>query len=203
MTTIEKYQQERETLLAQMREIYEQLIEKDLSFWKRTAQELFAQFPALETLSWGQGFFYNDENYAFQTTDFAVNGLEMKYEHYRFRPEEERTYRSFDASKLYLIHPEADKEAYENFYTQYYRTRHEEGNDHAFIKEMQAKYPHLIEPAAAFAQILNGVETHLGSRHFADVFGKKAKIVFSREGLTIEDYDEYNAGWDGVLEELL
>lgn len=201
MTKIEQYQQEREAVLAQMRELHQQLIGKDLAFWKKNAQELFTQFPILETLSWGQGFFYNDEHYAFETTDFAVNGLEMKYEHYRFRPEEERPYRNFEPSKLYLIHSENDKEAYEEFYNQYYKQRDEQ--EIAFIKEMQTKYAPLLEPAVAFAQLLNGVETHLGSRHFADVFGKKAKIVCSREGLTIEDYDDRDASWSGVLDELL
>lgn len=200
MITIEQHQQEREAILSQMKELHKQLIEKDLSFWKKTAQQLFTQYPELETLSWGQGFFYNDENYAFEITDFEVNGLEMKYEYYHFRPKYISKYTGFNVSKLYLVHKENDKDENENFGMRRYKEDNEKDD---IIQKLQTKYQSLMKPAVAFAQILNDIETNLGSRHFADIFGKKAKVIFSREGLTIEDYEDSDAGWDGILEELI
>jgi hypothetical protein len=202
MTTIEAHAQQRAVLLQAIKEAHQQLIKSDIAFWTNRMKVLFERFPTLETVSWKQGFFYNDEHYAFQTTDFKINGLEIQENNYSFSPR----YRKWssqdvlDANSFFLVHLENDKAQYDEWRKDRYAFQKEES---AFRKVMQEKYHVLLPITVEIVKLLNETYINFGERHFADTFGKKALIIFNKEGLLVEDYEDYEASSEGVLEDLI
>jgi hypothetical protein len=64
----------------------------------------------------------------------------------------------------------------------------------AAIKDfLKVKYADILPAAQAVALLLVQACGHFGERHFADTFGKKVNIIFNREGLLLEDYDDGDA----------
>lgn len=56
--------------------------------------------------------------------------------------------------------------------------------------------------AQAIGELIIFMYENFGKRHFADTFGKKSLVTFSKEGLLIEDYDDYDALDYGELKDL-
>ena len=78
MTTIENYKKTRKENMEALKIAYKKLVEGDLNIWKQEMKTLFEQFPELTTLTWKQGFFYNDESHNFGIIDFQINGMEIQ-----------------------------------------------------------------------------------------------------------------------------
>ncbi len=174
MTTIEQHKTQRTNFLEVLKDAYQKLIAHDRAFWTKNMKALFEQCPELTSVSWKQGFFYNDENHVFGFNEMAVNGLEISSTNGYFSVQD-RYYKRFDSSTISL---KTNK------------------------KDEQVVSKELIAVAQTVAHLLVMMYGEFGERHFADTFGKKAAITFNNEGLLVEDYDDYDTMDTGSLDDL-
>jgi hypothetical protein len=202
MTTINEHINEhnelRKQYLDKMNEIYEQLVAADLAFWTKSMKQIFAEYPVLETVSWKQGFFYNDENHAFSVNSFAINGLEIKEEGGYFRPRRWRKF-GYDVKDIALLNTENQEDKAIKEELSKYRYETEKRED--LQRRLKEKYENLLPVARVVAEFIVMTYNTFGERHFADVFGRKANVIFNKEGVLIEDYDDGDATDYGQLDD--
>ena len=197
---INEHNELRNQYLAKMKEIYEQLIAADLAFWTKNMKQIFADYPVLETVAWKQGFFYNDENHAFAVNSFTINGLDLKEGNSYFSPRRWRI-SDFNGEDIFLLNNqnEEDKKIEEELR----RNRYLEADKRQELtKELREKYQNLLPAAQVVAQFLVNTYNTFGERHFADTFGRKANVIFGKEGVLIEDYNDGEAMDYGQLDDL-
>lgn len=124
----------------------------------------------------------------------------MKEEDSYFSPRRWRI-SDFNGGDIFLLNNqnEEDKKIEENLR----RNRYLEADKRQeMTKELREKYQHLLPAAQVVAQFLVMTYNTFGERHFADVFGRKANVIFSKEGVLIEDYDDGEAMDYGQLDDL-